>query len=431
MRRETVSGTTWYVGGYEYEVEEGSGVVTQRLTHSVAGVPVAVDVKVSGEANTRQWLFGDHLGSVSAFVEEGSGDAVSQRFYPFGHERLATSTGVLAGSVLERGGVELPTDVGFTGQVRDDSTGLLFYNARYYDPVVGRFTQADTIIPNPANPVDLNRYAYVRNSPLIHTDPSGHETCSEKDGGGTVCWSEADMFGLQLQNSTPLNPYDPYADPANYSVTGSSYMIHGTGNGLQNHHFNQPVIDIFTPTIEKLIQAFINFVPGIDCVEAAVTPGDQHVSSGMCGFDIATGFFPVGWADNLAGAIRGAAKAQRLGPFSRVPSNVNAQLPPNAPQIPDNARIRDFHPSQTGGAQHGVEFVFDNADGVTVRIRIHGPDGTAPPGSNAATGDVLRIQVGSKYMDVDGNLHPRGVTNPRSPFYDEVLANELHIPWQP
>ncbi len=199
VRRETVSGTTWYVGGYEYEVEEGSGVVTQRLTHSVAGVPVAVDVKVSGEANTRQWLFGDHLGSVSAFVEEGSGDAVSQRFYPFGHERLATSTGVLAGSVLERGGVELPTDVGFTGQVRDDSTGLLFYNARYYDPVVGRFTQADTIIPNPANPVDLNRYAYVRNSPLIHTDPSGH--CTEGQEHLVQCGGSHDGSGASIEDS--------------------------------------------------------------------------------------------------------------------------------------------------------------------------------------------------------------------------------------
>ena len=93
-------------------------------------------------------------------------------------------------------------------------------------------------------------------------------------------------------------------------------------------------------------------------------------------------------------------------------------------------RADALDPSQAGGAQHGVEFVFDNADGVTTRIRIHGPDGTAPPGSNAATGDVMRIQVGGRYMDASGNLHPRGVTNPRSPYYDEVLANEFHIPWQ-
>ncbi len=37
-------------------------------------------------------------------------------------------------------------------------------DTRYYDPVVGRFTQPDTIGPDGANPQDLNRYTYVRNN---------------------------------------------------------------------------------------------------------------------------------------------------------------------------------------------------------------------------------------------------------------------------
>jgi hypothetical protein len=50
----------------------------------------------------------------------------------------------------------------------------MYYGARYYDAALGRFVQADTIVPNPANPQDLNRYAYVRNNPLRYTDPSGY-----------------------------------------------------------------------------------------------------------------------------------------------------------------------------------------------------------------------------------------------------------------
>jgi len=53
----------------------------------------------------------------------------------------------------------------------------MYYGARYYDPALGRFVQADTIVPNPASPQDLNRYAYVRNNPLRYTDPSGHMEC--------------------------------------------------------------------------------------------------------------------------------------------------------------------------------------------------------------------------------------------------------------
>jgi hypothetical protein len=40
--------------------------------------------------------------------------------------------------------------------------------------VLARFISADTIVPDPANPQALNRYAYVLNNPLKYTDPSGH-----------------------------------------------------------------------------------------------------------------------------------------------------------------------------------------------------------------------------------------------------------------
>jgi RHS repeat-associated protein len=75
----------------------------------------------------------------------------------------------------------------YTGQ-RLDGTGLLYYHARYYDPALARFVSADSVVPNasglsigpdtpspgPANPQNLNRYAYVTNNPLNHADPTGH-----------------------------------------------------------------------------------------------------------------------------------------------------------------------------------------------------------------------------------------------------------------
>ncbi|MBK8129044.1 MAG: hypothetical protein IPK53_08915 [bacterium] len=44
-------------------------------------------------------------------------------------------------------------------------------------PGLGRFLSADSIVPDPTNPQSLNRYSYVRNSPLGFTDPTGHREC--------------------------------------------------------------------------------------------------------------------------------------------------------------------------------------------------------------------------------------------------------------
>jgi RHS repeat-associated protein len=74
-----------------------------------------------------------------------------------------------------------PTAYKFTGQRLDDATGLYYYGARYYDPALGRFVQADTIVPEPGNPQALNRYSYVLNNPLRYHDPSGHDAEDVRD----------------------------------------------------------------------------------------------------------------------------------------------------------------------------------------------------------------------------------------------------------
>ena len=63
----------------------------------------------------------------------------------------------------------------FTGKPKDDESGLLFFGARYYDPTVGRFITADTIVPYPSDPQSFNRYSYARNNPVNIIDPTGHK----------------------------------------------------------------------------------------------------------------------------------------------------------------------------------------------------------------------------------------------------------------
>jgi RHS repeat-associated protein len=63
---------------------------------------------------------------------------------------------------------------GFTGHEMLDEVGLIHMNGRLYDPLIGRFLQADPIIQEPLNSQNYNRYSYVLNNPLVYTDPSGY-----------------------------------------------------------------------------------------------------------------------------------------------------------------------------------------------------------------------------------------------------------------
>ena len=72
-----------------------------------------------------------------------------------------------------RGGHELGTENRFTGQ-KLDGAGLMYFNARYYDPELGQFLSPDTLVPDPTNLFAWNRYMYTIGNPLRYNDPSGH-----------------------------------------------------------------------------------------------------------------------------------------------------------------------------------------------------------------------------------------------------------------
>ncbi len=71
------------------------------------------------------------------------------------------------------------TSYQFTSQRNETALGLYFYNARWYDPSLGRFTSADTLVPGGVQGYD--RYAYTSNNPVKYVDPSGHWKCHGSD----------------------------------------------------------------------------------------------------------------------------------------------------------------------------------------------------------------------------------------------------------
>ncbi len=158
--------TTVFIGGY-YEWNSNGTTKYYGLGASVSAMR-----KESGGSVTLYWMLGDHLGSVSLILT-GSGNQINP---------LEKVTYTPWGSILS-GSITL-TMKGFTGQYREDSLGLYFYNARWVDVSLGRFVQADSIVPNGFWPLSFDRYAYVLDNPVNLVDPSGHATCDEEGN----CW---------------------------------------------------------------------------------------------------------------------------------------------------------------------------------------------------------------------------------------------------
>ena len=78
------------------------------------------------------------------------------------------------------------------------------------DSYITHFSQPDSIIPDPYNPLDWNRYAYARNNPVRYTDPTGH--CSESvlvygDKAKNSCWK----YWQLLREKYPNVHIDPFA----------------------------------------------------------------------------------------------------------------------------------------------------------------------------------------------------------------------------
>ncbi len=140
-----------------------SAVLTMVLAETTGTQPTirylhGLDLVAQSDGVSTEYFAYDGLGSVRQILNSAGSPLLTQTFDPYGNPYASTGVN--------------ESNWGYTGEYQD-SNGLVFLRARYYNPAQGRFFQLDSWKGTSNQPQTLNPFVYTGNNPINYVDPSG------------------------------------------------------------------------------------------------------------------------------------------------------------------------------------------------------------------------------------------------------------------
>jgi RHS repeat-associated protein len=266
LARTVGSTTTVYLGGV-WE-EDFGGSTAKRVQYQFGGQVVAQ----RDSSGSLIYLHNDSLGSASLATGTSQQVVSRQEFDPWGKVRANAGYGPIN-----------QTTINYTGQ-KLDGTGLLYYNARYYDPGIGKFISPDSIVPGkkelrpltvdfhetgfvnglngenvitlqkgfwfqlsnedrkkakdpagPTVPQMLNRYSYGFNNPISNNDPTGHNPPPGTPPDAVWWWTDSNKTVQAYMRPVEMDQYGWHFNLVIESYGGVST---GSGAGTIYHNYH-------------------------------------------------------------------------------------------------------------------------------------------------------------------------------------------------
>lgn len=189
-RRITRNNTLFYYVGDQMVEEVTDGVTTSYLYGN--NIDEALQMKRS---SAEYYYHTNHLGSIMA-VSDNRTNIIEHIEYD-----IYGTPSILDGNKKDISQSSIDNDLLFTGREYEMYTDDYHFRSRYYNSVVGRFYQMDSLLY-----IDgMNLYKYVRNNPIKYKDPYGfHPLVLVLVGGGTLVISDGAAMYAGLAGLTGL-----------------------------------------------------------------------------------------------------------------------------------------------------------------------------------------------------------------------------------
>ena len=161
---------------------------------------------------------------------------------------------------------------GYNAEYYDAATGMQNLRARQYEPAIGRFSQKDLVRGWTTNPLTLNRYLYVTNSPIVFVDPSG-EILKAITSVVKVVTTVKNVVNTVAKVAAPI------VQAAKTVVNNVVQTIKSAADSAKqvaqaaNAGYNSPVTKALVDTNSKVQQAYTAAQNEIAAKEKALPPG--------------------------------------------------------------------------------------------------------------------------------------------------------------
>jgi RHS repeat-associated protein len=207
--------------------------------------PSAPPAAPTEATSTLSLMFGDGQGSATVMMQvtlDASGAMLPASVTDPITRNAYTPYGAVRGLGTSAQNDQLSISKGWLNQVSDEaSTGLVYLNARYYDPAASRFVSPDPLM-NPADPKTLDAFRYADNNPVMFTDATGLFSCPAWMPTG-VC-EAADNAAVASNKAAAASKAAANAASAAAAIAGAASARTSTSSKPAEPSVSQAIADV-------------------------------------------------------------------------------------------------------------------------------------------------------------------------------------------